>query len=237
MKRMLVFPVFLWALVSAAQTGRAVPASAQEFPAVLMQNVEAGKTAVGTVVNARLMIGTLAGGMVIPEGAVLSGVVEQSLAREGKVPTLLKIHMTKAAWKDHAIALSLYLSDQFYPARTGPSPEASDFDASKSRMRGVEVQSRNIVGRGGVTAVTVVVNTPPKAVIEDTTQGGKTENRAGATLGFAGRVKLKGLAAVPDSTGGLAVISDSKKLKLDRATCYSFQGVAPVPEPDSHALK
>ncbi len=237
MKCLVAVPVVLWALATTAQSSHVVPAGPQEFPAILSQNIEAGKTAAGTAVSARLMIGTLAGGVVIPEGAVLSGVVEQSFVKMGKQPTRLKIHITQVAWRDRTLALDLYFSDQFYPQLAVQAPEPTDFDASNSRMRGVDVESRNIVGRGGVTAASIVVNTPPRATIEGATQSGRNGHGSGAMSGFSRRVKLKGLAAVPDGTGGVAVISDAKNVKLDRTTCYSFQGIAPVPETGLHASK
>src|ERR1700722_18474581 len=52
----------------------AVPssASAQEFSVTMRQNVVAGKTPVGTKVEAKLTIATLLKGAVIPQGAIFS---------------------------------------------------------------------------------------------------------------------------------------------------------------------
>src|SRR5277367_862904 len=50
-------------------------ASVQEFPVTMRQNVKAGKTPVGTKIEARLTIATLVNGAVIPAGAIFSGEV------------------------------------------------------------------------------------------------------------------------------------------------------------------
>ena len=237
MKCLRLIPIVLWALASAAQTGKGAPLTAQEFPAMLAEPIEAGKTPVGTSVSAHLAISTLAGGEVIPEGAVLSGVVEQSSVKSGTLSTRLKIHMTQAAWKDHTMPLNLYLTDQYYPKVASRGAEPSDFDASNSRMRGVDVRSVNNVGHGGVSANTIVVNTPPRATLQGATEAAENGNRRAAMSGFSGRVKQQGISAVLDGAGGVAVISDAKKLKLDRTTCYSFESVVPVPQPGLHASK
>ncbi len=49
----------------------------------MRQNVVAGKTPVGTKVEAKLTIATLVKGTVIPEGAVFSGEVVDSVAKSG----------------------------------------------------------------------------------------------------------------------------------------------------------
>src|SRR5277367_4444886 len=53
-------------------------ASVQEFPVTMRQNVKAGKTPVGTKVEAKLTTATLVKGAVIPAGAIFSGEVVES---------------------------------------------------------------------------------------------------------------------------------------------------------------
>ena len=56
-----VFGIFCSAFLLAQQKPAApVPSSVQEFPMIMRQNVTAGKTPVGTEVQAKLAVGTLA---------------------------------------------------------------------------------------------------------------------------------------------------------------------------------
>ena len=51
--------------------------AAQEFPVLLEQSLAAGKTPVGTKIQARLAVATLVAGTVIPRNAVFSGEVSR----------------------------------------------------------------------------------------------------------------------------------------------------------------
>src|ERR1051325_5694112 len=51
-----------------------------ELPIIMHQTVEAGKTAVGTKVEAQLMMGTMTKAGVLPKGALISGEVTESAA-------------------------------------------------------------------------------------------------------------------------------------------------------------
>ena len=62
-------------------TGAADGCAECELPIILRQTVEAGKTAVGTKVEARLVMATMIKGGVLPRGAVISGEVTESVAK------------------------------------------------------------------------------------------------------------------------------------------------------------
>jgi hypothetical protein len=94
-KASLAGPALLMVILGAAvsygqQQPPAAPISsgAHEFPAVMRQNVVAGATAVGTKVQARLVIATLVDGVVIPRDAVLSGEVTESAAKSARANLL-----------------------------------------------------------------------------------------------------------------------------------------------------
>jgi hypothetical protein len=72
---------------------------AVEFPVVMRQSVDAGKTAVGTKVQAKLVAATLLNGVVVPRDAVLSGEVTESVAKSKTDPSRLAIRMDTAQWK------------------------------------------------------------------------------------------------------------------------------------------
>ena len=75
----------LWLIYStsllAQQTPAASPSRVREFPVVMQQSITAGKTAVGTKVQAKLSVATLVEGKVIPRNAVFSGEVIESVAK------------------------------------------------------------------------------------------------------------------------------------------------------------
>src|ERR1700687_5445684 len=89
----MLFGTFVGATVLRAQSTRAVssPAPGLEFPVVMRQKVEAGKTLVGTKIEAKLTVATLVNGVVIPEDAVLSGEVIESSAKTAADPSRLAI--------------------------------------------------------------------------------------------------------------------------------------------------
>jgi hypothetical protein len=69
-------PVIAVALGAIAFVGQQTPANPEtEFPVLMRQDIIAGKTTVGTKVEAKLVLGTLLNGTVIPKNAILSGEV------------------------------------------------------------------------------------------------------------------------------------------------------------------
>ena len=71
---------------------------ALEFPVLMEQNVEAGKTSVGTKIKARLAVSTLDHGTVIPKDAILFGEVIESAAKSVTAPSRLAIRADSAQW-------------------------------------------------------------------------------------------------------------------------------------------
>lgn len=110
-------------LGSVALVGQQTPAghsatAGGEFPAVMRQNVSAGKTPVGTKIEAKLVVATLANGTVIPKDAVLSGEVTESVAKSASDPSRLAIRMDSVQWKDGSAPIKVYLTPWYYPAPT-----------------------------------------------------------------------------------------------------------------------
>jgi hypothetical protein len=71
-------------LTSAALLSQAMPAppssaAGLEFPVTMRQNVIAGTTPVGTKVQAKLAVATLVNGEVVPQDAIFSGEVTESV--------------------------------------------------------------------------------------------------------------------------------------------------------------
>jgi hypothetical protein len=108
-------------------------ALAVEFPVLMQQNVESGKTPVGTKIKAKLAVATLDHGVVIPKDAILFGEVIESAAKSPTEPSRLAIRVDSVQWKKGSapivLALSpeVYLTAWYYPS---PTPTARDFAAS-----------------------------------------------------------------------------------------------------------
>lgn len=91
----------------------AVPA---DFPVVLQQNVTAGKTPVGTRIEAKLTIASLVNGTVVPRNAVFSGELVESVAKSATQPSRISIQMNSLKWKDGSAPVTMYLTAWYYPA-------------------------------------------------------------------------------------------------------------------------
>ena len=65
----------------------------REFPVILQQSVEAGKSPAGTQVQGKLAAATLFNGTLIPKNAVTSGVIVESEPRKGEVRARLPPHI------------------------------------------------------------------------------------------------------------------------------------------------
>src|SRR5271156_5336201 len=81
-----------------------------EFPAIMRQNVTAGKTPAGTKVEAKLTVATLVNGVVVPQDAILSGEVTESVGKSATDPSRLAIRMDSALWKNKSAPVELALA-------------------------------------------------------------------------------------------------------------------------------
>jgi hypothetical protein len=92
-----------------------VAPGALELPVTMRQNVDAGKTPVGTKVQAKLILATLVSGTVIPRDATLSGEVTESVAKTKTEPSRLTVRIDSAQWKNRSTPLKAYLTAWYYP--------------------------------------------------------------------------------------------------------------------------
>jgi hypothetical protein len=86
-----------------------------EFPVIMRQKVVAGRTLVGTKVQAKLTVATLVNGVVVPQDAILSGRVTESVAKSATNPSRLAIRMDFAQWKSRSVTINVYLTAWYYP--------------------------------------------------------------------------------------------------------------------------
>jgi len=114
----------------------AVPVSSTglELPVNMRANVVAGRTPVGTRIQAKLTVATLVNGVVVPPGAILSGEVIASAARTATAPSRLSIRMDSARWKKGSTPIKVYLTAWYYPiaqlvTSLSPDPPPDPTDA------------------------------------------------------------------------------------------------------------
>ena len=103
--RILALPTLVLSVFySASLIGQQTPASgvatgAEEFPVILQRGITAGKTPVGTKIQAKLGTATLVNGTVVPRNAVFSGEVTVSSAKTKTDPSRLAVRMDTVQWK------------------------------------------------------------------------------------------------------------------------------------------
>lgn len=184
-------------------------AVAQEFPLVFQQNIVAGKTPVGTSIQAKLHMATLVHGVVIPQGAVFSGEVLQSVAKTKSAPSRLALRVDSAQWKNASVTIKLYLTGWFYPSvfEDGPTLPSGAPQADSKIWNGVAQYPSN----------SPTYHPFPNSVgNENGPAGSQTESSAASSH----RVRMKDVETDRDTDGTLALVSSHSNIKLDKSTIY-----------------
>jgi hypothetical protein len=197
----LAFPYssFLFGQSKAPTQGSAAAslASVQEFPVTMLQNVKAGKTPVGTKVEAKLTIATLVGGAVLPEGAIFSGEVVESAAKSSSDPSRIAIRMDSVQWKNGSKPITVYLTAWYYPLQMGMDADHEDCRSSGSLGMNCPI---------GIT--TPGTRIPPDALPPPPIQISKS------------RVAMKDVESTRNADGAIELTSIRSDLKLDKTTTY-----------------
>ena len=179
-----------------------------ELPIVLRQTVEAGKTAVGTKVEARLVMATMTKGGVLPRGAVISGEVTQSVAKSGNSPSRLAIRMDSAQWKNGEAKFKVYLTAWYYPPAPMVPPDLS---------YGPPGERRN----WGTVDPTVDTTDPPNPAQKVSTQQDNGLNvDAPASVISKRRVLMKNVKSASAADGSVVLVSSRSNIKLNKVTTY-----------------
>ena len=195
------------------QTPAAPSASAgREFPVLMRQNVTAGKTPVGTKVQAKLVVATLVEGVVVPRDATLSGEVTESSAKSATDPSRLAIRMDSAQWKNGSASIKVYLTAWYYPETTMPAQDLSYEPADAARDK------RNWNGMG-------TYPDPNNPVSQQKFPGRDTDKDTGlappSTPGTSKhRVLMKNVESTRNSDGALTLTSKHSNIKIDKLTTY-----------------
>jgi hypothetical protein len=196
-----------------------------EFPVTLQQSLVAGKTPVGTAVRAKLEMATLVNGMVIPQGATLSGHVEQSVGKTQTSASRLKIKIDAADWKHGSTPLHAYFTGCFYPYERNPFADSQNGEFG---MHGDAPASASGLG----------ANTGPRPFPGSAESSGAEQDprrfpqlapEAPASHVSSKWERLNGVDRVQEADGSVEVTSASRNIKLDKNTTYMLEQSAPAP--------
>ena len=210
--RRLVVQGAILGFCSAASIGQQRPQASsspvlREFPVVLQQSVEAGKTPAGTKVQGKLAAATLFDGALIPKNAVTSGVVVESESKRGKEQARLAIRMNTVTWNGGWAPLGAYLMPLYYPTTWQAVPNLPDGspDPDSRTLNGAgqsgSPMSRTSPGSGSEASQGAIPNIPA------------ISNRP---------VRMENVALAPSSDGGIALVSEHANIKLTKLTTYVF---------------
>jgi len=180
-----------------------------ELPIVLRQTVEAGKTPVGTKLEARLVMATMMKGGVLPRGAVISGEVTQSVAKSGDSPSRLAIRMDSVQWKNGEAKLKVYLTAWYYPPAAPMAPPDLSYGPPGDR--------RNW---GGVNPTVDTTDPPNPAQQLSTQQDNGVNVDAPASVTSKGRVLMKSVKSASGADGSVVLVSSHSNIKLNKVTTY-----------------
>jgi len=194
--------------VATTGTSAADACAGCELPINLRQSVEAGKTAVGTKVEARLMMATMIAGAVLPRGAVISGEVIESVAKSKDSASRLAIRMDSAEWKNAEAKFKVYLTAWFYPPAPMPAPNVSYAPPGDRR-------------NWGGTDPTVDTTDPPNPAQRlSRNQDAGMNADAPATVISTKRVLLKNVQSANGADGSVVLVSSRSNIKLNKVTTY-----------------
>lgn len=193
--------LLLFVAISLCRSAEAAPKSAAglEFPLIMRQNVVAGTTPVGTKVQAKLTLATLVNGVVIPEDAIFSGEVTESVQKSDSQPSRLAVRMDSAQWKSGSAPMKIFLTAWYYPsASLIPGESAADRYSHDHGLR----------RPGGF----------PDPNGDDANSG-----QDAASLGVSEhRVQMKDIEATRNKDGMVTLTSKHVNIKLDKQTTYVF---------------
>jgi hypothetical protein len=179
-----------------------------EFPVTMRQSVAAGKTPVGTKVQANLTVATLVDRVVIPEGAILSGEVTESVAKSKTGPSRLAIRMDLARWKNGSTPIKVYLTAWYFPAEL-TAAQGLPFDP----------QDPSLGRRTDVNGPTTRRSPqPPQPTFPDQNSGLDVPDTSSTTSKH--RTLMKDVSVTRSPYGAVTLTSLRFNIKIDKTTTY-----------------
>jgi hypothetical protein len=206
------FPVMLCSAVLLAQDKPASMPSVLEFPVTLKQSVTAGKTTVGTKVEAKLAVATLVNGTVIPRDAIFSGEIVESSAKSGTDPSRLAIRMDSVRWKKGSSSITVYLTSWYYPVRLMPAQDVM-FGPTEGPI------SKTWNGWGTYPDPGSPASQPLPGKQQAKGPDITTPDCIGSCISDH-RTVLKDIASSTNASGEITLSSTRSNIKLDKVTTY-----------------
>jgi hypothetical protein len=195
------------------------PSVALEMPVVMRQNIVAGRTEVGTAIQAKLTVATLVNGTVIPKGAILWGEVAESLAKSANAPSRLSVVVKSAQWKDGSkpqifnFPSTLYLTAWYYPVNGPTLTEDIPEDPPSPRRR----NSQHI---GGSASYPNPNTSDSPGYSKGSASEAKPSGRSAPPAAPLHRVLMKNMEAARGSDESIAITCARSDIKLDKSTTY-----------------
>lgn len=209
-----VVVIALCGTVALGQQKSTAPSSSplREFPVVMQQSVEAGKTPVGTKVQAKLAVATTFHGVVIPRNAVVTGVVFESVAKSANTPSQLGIRMESAKWKGESTCMmKAYLMPLYYPTMAQPAQglpvESSDPDS----------RTLNGPNESGSSPMSPRSLSGNSEALQDAIPNAPTISTR--------PVAMKNVTLEPVTDGGIELVSEHANIKLYKMTTYVLAAI------------
>ena len=167
-----------------------------EFPAIMEQNVTAGATPAGTKVKAKLTVATLLNGVVVPQNAVFSGEVTESVSKSATGPSRLAMRMDSVQWKNGSAPVKVYLTGWYYPTKCDAGQDLAYGPSGPNSRASHPFPGRDADGSAdsGPTA--------PLAVTSDH------------------RVMMKDVESSRNNDGSFVITCASSNIKLNKVTSY-----------------
>ena len=170
----------------------------------MRQTVAAGKTPVGTKVQAKLVVATMVSGVVVPQGAILSGEVTESVAKSATDPSRLAIRMDSAQWTNGSAPIKVYLTAWYYPL------QRQQIRISRLGCRTLET-TRDLAW---------VAPTPARGTRLHRHFRALTRAPAPAPDISKHRVLMKNVESMRNTDGAVTLTSKRFNIKLDKETTY-----------------
>ena len=209
--RTLLLILMLYFLCSSLLYGQqaAAPGKVPEFPVVLQQSLTAGKTPVGSKVQAKLTIATLLNGTVIPRNATLTGEVTESAAKTKSDPSRLAIRMDSVQWKDGSSAIVLYFTGFYYP-NVDESGQDLQYGPQQPATRTWNGQGQYPDGNSHVYRPFPSGDSDKNSSAPDTS----------STTAAKNSVLMKDVEVQHENDGAMVLTSKRSNVKLERYTTY-----------------
>lgn len=187
--------------------------SVKEFPVNMKQDVTAGKTPVGTKVQAKLSLATLVDGTVFPKNTVFSGEVTESVAKSESNPSRVAIRMDSAQWKDGSAPIRIYLTAWFYPLVPAGTGRGQDLSYGPPQSA---TQTWN--GAGTYPDPNSPASQPFPG--QDMNRSAETAPESPVYILSKRRFLMKDVESEHNSDGAVTISSRYFNIKLDKSTTY-----------------